>query len=81
MLLLAFGFFMGFQIREHVVWVPALLAVWVPAGQFIRLALDPASGSLIGDGVVSLAAFVPAAMGTAMGWGVRKVARPQSSFS
>lgn len=78
MLLLAFGFFMGFQIREHVVWLPVVLAVWVPAGQFIRLALDPASGSILGDGLASLAAFVPAAFGTAMGWGVRRFARSAS---
>ena len=78
MLLLAFGFFMGYQIRRHLLWLPVILAVWVPAGQFIRLAVTPHAGTIAGDGIASFAAFVPAAIGTVVGWALRRYGKPNS---
>jgi len=71
LLLIAFGFFLGYQERERIWMVPLVLAIWVPLGQFIRLWVDPASGSFIGDGLMSILAFIPAIAGTAAGYVVR----------
>ena len=71
LLLIAFGFFLGYQERKKIWLIPVGLAVWVPLGQFIRLWLDPSSGSLIGDGLMSFLAFIPASAGAAAGYIVR----------
>jgi len=63
LLLLSFGFFLGFSnpVRG---WMRAvLLAVWVPVGQIVHLALTTAPAPWIDEGVFSLFAFIPAFLG------------------
>ena len=77
MLLLAFGFFMGYQTRKRVWLVPVLLAFWVPGGELLQLLF----GTLHGPGTMPfgpLLAFVPAAIGTAVGGFLRYRTNPET---
>lgn len=79
LLLIAFGFFLGYQERERIWLVPLLLAIWVPLGQCLRLWADPASGSVMSDGLMSFLAFLPAIAGTAGGYILRTASQRATS--
>ena len=71
LLLLAFAFFLAYQ-EPKLPWHLALiLGAWVPAGELIRSALTSAEHpqGLLG----SFVAFVPAFIGTVVGYGAGKV--------
>ncbi len=74
-LLLAFGFFAGYQIRTRLWIIPLLIAFWIPAGEYIRFALGAAPGPATYPFGPFLA-FIPAVIGTAVGRGVSRYALP-----
>jgi len=67
LLLLSFGFFIGYLTRQHV-WKYALtMGVFVPISQFAWLAATHQTGLLLPDGAGSLIAFVPSFGGAYFG--------------
>lgn len=67
LLLLAFGFFLGFA-RQDKAWLHAiLLAVWVPISSVIHLCLQPGEARWLQEGLGSCIAFIPAFIGIYIG--------------
>src|SRR5512140_3503620 len=67
LLLLAFGFFIGFSNREYA-WAYALMiAVWVPVGAFIHLWLQPEPARGLQEGFGACISFLPAFLGVYSG--------------
>ena len=67
LLLLAFGFFLGFTVPKNI-WIHALvLGAFVPLSQFISLIVMNQTGLFLSDGFGSLIAFVPAFGGVYLG--------------
>ena len=67
LLLLSFGFFVGFSRREHA-WMRALLlAMWVPLGQCVEYVLHLDTIKFGPEVIGSLMAFVPAFIGVYSG--------------
>ena len=67
LLLLAFGFFLGFTTPKGV-WKQAItLGLFVPLSQFIWIGATHQNGLLLSDGVGSLVAFLPAFGGAYLG--------------
>lgn len=67
LLLLAFGFFLGFTTPKSAWKQAMLLGVFVPLSQFIWIVVTHQSDLFLSDGVGSLIAFVPAFGGTYLG--------------
>ena len=78
LLLLVFGFFLGFAQSERPWRWALMLGMWVPVFQFFRVAIENTGTQLVLEVVFSLAVFVPAFLGTYWGSAVRlAVARSQ----
>jgi hypothetical protein len=76
LLLLAFGFFLGFTTPKSV-WKQAIvLGLFVPLSQFIWIEVTHQNELLLSDGVGSLISFVPAFGGVYLGKFIAGVHRP-----
>lgn len=72
LLLLAFGFFLGFTQSAKPLRTALLLAIWVPVAGFIHLGvLYQVSGYFIRE-IGSLISFIPAIAGSYLGAFIRK---------
>ncbi len=67
LLLLAFGFFLGFAAPKCVWKQAVVLGLFVPLSQFIWIGVTHQSELFLSDGVGSLIAFIPAFGGTYLG--------------
>jgi hypothetical protein len=67
LLLLAFGFFLGFATPKSVWKQALLLGLFVPLSQFIWIGVTHQNELLLSDGLGSLIAFLPAFGGTYLG--------------
>ena len=67
LLLLVFGFFLGFQAQRRAWLTALLLALWIPAFNLVRIVMDHQPDKLAGEGFGSLIALVPAFVGTFAG--------------
>ena len=67
LLLLAFGFFLGFAAPKSVWKQAVVLGLFVPLSQFIWIGVTHQSELFLSDGVGSLIAFIPAFGGTYLG--------------
>lgn len=72
LLLIAFGFFLAYKSPRMPWHLVPLLALWVPLGEFLRHALVPGSGAFIHEVGGSAFAFIPALLGTVLGYAVGK---------
>lgn len=75
LLLLAFGFFLGFTTPKDVWKHALLLGVFVPLSQFIWIAATLQKELVISDGIGSLIAFLPAFGGVYLGRFLAKLHR------
>ncbi len=67
LLLLAFGFFLGFTMPKNVWKHAIMLGAFIPLSQFIWIVMTHQSELVISDGVGSLIAFLPAFGGAYLG--------------
>jgi hypothetical protein len=67
LLLLAFGFFLGFTTPKGVWKYAVVLGLFVPLSQFIWIGVTHQNGLLFSDGIGSLISFIPAFGGTYLG--------------
>src|SRR4051812_31118364 len=58
LLLLAFGFFVGFASKQRAVVHAILLAIWVPIGQGVHMAIDHESVKFVPEFLGSFIAFI-----------------------
>ncbi len=71
LLLLVFGFFIAFSQPKGAWQFALLLAMWIPAGQFIRIFVEGRTEGIWQEGFFSLVAFIPSLIGTYVGVAVR----------
>lgn len=64
LLLLAFGFFLGFTYPKGYLKHSLILGAFVPLSQFVWIAAMHRGGAFVQEGLASLFAFVPAFVGT-----------------
>ncbi|HZV12123.1 MAG TPA: hypothetical protein VFA55_02835 [Candidatus Kapabacteria bacterium] len=67
LLLLSFGFFLGFSKPEKPWLMILLLALWVPVFAFAKIVLTGAGNTIIAEGVGSFLCFIPATIGVYIG--------------
>ncbi len=72
LLLLAFGFFLGFTKPSMPLRTALLLAVWLPLMAFARLAVLGTSSAILSEGIGSFVAFIPSIGGSFLGALIRK---------
>jgi len=75
LLLLSFGFFVGFVVREKVWKFALVLGMFVPVSQFVWLGATHQFSLFLPDGVGSIIAFIPSFGGAYLG---KYVAHSQS---
>jgi len=81
LLLLAFGFFLGFAKPGTPLRTGILLVVWMPVFTFVHSALVTRGSSLFNDALISFFASLPALGGTFLGALVRKHSRGFPQFN
>ena len=67
LLVLVFGFFLGYSHTANAWRWALLLGVWVPVFGILKILYDGSTDRLISDGVFSTIAFVPAFIGVYVG--------------
>jgi len=72
LLLLAFGFFLGFTKPATPFRTASLFAIWLPLMTFFHLAMTGSKSSFVSAGVGSFVAFIPAVGGSYLGALIRK---------
>jgi hypothetical protein len=77
LLLLAFGFFLGFTTPKNVWKLAIVLGLFVPLSQFIWIGVMHQNDLLLSDGVGSLISFLPAFGGVYLGKFIEGVHRTQ----
>jgi hypothetical protein len=74
LLLLVFGYFLGFARRTETWQLGILLGMWVPLFAMIRAYTLGGTGHFIPEGVGSLLSLVPAFVGVFLGAAIRRMA-------
>jgi hypothetical protein len=81
LLLLAFGFFLGFAKSTMPLKTGFLLAAWLPLVTFAHLAVFGKDSAYLSEGVGSFIAFIPAIGGSYLGAFIRKYSEDSSQSS
>ena len=80
LLLLVFGFFLGYSHTTNAWRWALLLGVWVPIFGILKILYDGTTDRLVSDGVFSLLALVPAFIGVYVGVFIKgMIVRTQST--
>ena len=74
LLLLVFGFFLGFDQPERAWRRSLLLGAWIPVFEFAKVFLNQEFAKIVPQGLGSLLALIPAFIGTYSGVALQKVA-------
>ena len=67
LLLFAFGLFLGSNLTAHNWRHGLFLGLWIPFTQFLRIIPEGRLDAIVGEGLFSLLALIPAMLGVSLG--------------